>query len=399
MKTNKDTLDTGNKDMSKNKNEIPLLDWYEEALRKERIHSWSSMELKNVKVKELFEDDNAKNFINNYLEDLYLENSDSKFKELLNKITEFRARHTVASFLLGILMKEELTLDMRDWIKIASNSDKPTFGFIWSLTCLTHDVAYEWENNSEKMIEQVRTIEDFCAYNNIKYNLLEEAKEAELIKNYYKYRVKKFKKIDHGITGAILIYDALMTFYEEIQHKENGANLFAKKNIRLSKNFPNFCRQISEAIALHNMWRAKEKDKKEYEKEKLYTLIPDGSDGEKIFCKRDSMLLFLLAVIDTMDPIKVLCNNEKGEDDQCYIDKVLNEFSIDFVNIGTKEDKRKQICVKFNDPRFGKYKEKIKDMETWLGVSVESSDECILKISIRMNPNEQLQSDRELKSA
>ena len=148
---------------------MPLVYWYEKALRNEDIHMCTSMELTNIDASNLFEDNNALQFIRNYFESLRssyaLKSPAHKFLEVLDRITEFRAQHTVASFLLGVVMKEELSLDTRDWIRIYDiKSSNASFGFFWSLICLTHDVAYNWERNSKKMIAQVSTVEAFCQY-------------------------------------------------------------------------------------------------------------------------------------------------------------------------------------------------------------------------------------------
>lgn len=374
---------------------MPLVYWYEKALRNEDIHMCTSMELTNIDASNLFEDNNALQFIRNYFESLRssyaLKSPAHKFLEVLDRITEFRAQHTVASFLLGVVMKEELSLDTRDWIRIYDiKSSNASFGFFWSLICLTHDVAYNWERNSKKMIAQVSTVEAFCQYNEIQYNLLNEAENAELIRNYYRYRAAVSEKIDHGIAGAILIYDALMTFYYEgIQIP--SLNLCG---LQLRKNFPDFCLRIAETVALHNMWRATDKTIDTYREYHLDELIPDGSGREVVFYK-DDMLLFLLGFIDTIDPIKGFCSTE-GRRVRLSVDDVLNNFCIQFV----KRGKMKKIYMEFANSNFnGKYTTDIAGMDNWLGVSVKQLTHDKVEISIRMDSMEQLERDSRPKSA
>ena len=172
---------------------IPLSHWYFRALNNQDIHTCTTLDLSRIRVEELFDGHNCQKFIRQYFEHLTatsLKNeSTTKFANILNKITEFRAQHTVASFLLGIAVKEKLSLDVRDWIRIYDPySSDPSFGFFWSLICLTHDVAYYYERNSNKLLPSMRTIEDFCAKNNIHYNLLDYSNKQLLIQQYYLYR-------------------------------------------------------------------------------------------------------------------------------------------------------------------------------------------------------------------
>ena len=374
---------------------MPLIHWYEKALHNEDIHMCTSMELSYIDVARLFVDRNAFIFIRNYFENLrtknVLINPAYKFLNILDRITEFRAQHTVASFLLGLVVKEELSLDTRDWIRLYDSKTSDTsFGFFWSLICLTHDVAYYWERNSKKMLAQVPTVEAFCQRNDIQYNLLDKAENAELIRNYYRYRAEISEQIDHGIAGAILVYDALMTFYNE----GTGQSEVNLCGLRLRKNFPDFCLRIAETVALHNMWRASEKTIVAYKMYQLDMLIPDGNAREIVFYKDDT-LLFLLGLIDTIDPIKGFCSTE-GRRVRIPAETVLNDFYIRFV----KRAGVKKIYMEFADPNFkGKYTNDVAGMEKWLGVLVKQPTRNEVEISIRMDSVEQKEVEVKPKSA
>lgn len=220
---------------------LPLTYWYGEALKSQDIHACTSMDLSAVHVESLFEENNSLKFIKQYFGQFNTtfskKNTSNKLSALIGKITPFRAQHTVASFLLGIALKEELTLDIRNWVRLynAYSSDS-SFGFFWSLICLTHDIAYTWEQHPSKYLSSCSTAKDFCAVNSIQFNLLEKSSKAQLIENYYLYRTQKHKKVDHGITGAILIYDALLSFYKENQ----GNSAVHLCGLRLNKKFPDF---------------------------------------------------------------------------------------------------------------------------------------------------------------
>lgn len=349
---------------------LPLTYWYGEALKSRDIHACTSMDLSAVRVESLFEENNSLKFIKQYLgqfnSTFSKKNTSNKLSGLIGKITPFRAQHTVASFLLGIALKEELTLDIRNWVRLYNTySSDSSFGFFWSLICLTHDIAYTWEQHPSKYLSSCRTVNDFCSENNIQFNLLDKSSKAQLIENYYLYRTQQHKKVDHGITGAILIYDALLSFYEE-NHKNSAARLCG---LRLNKKFPDFCLTIAETIALHNMWRAESDNISIYREYHLDELIPDGTQ-DHIVDYRDNTLLFLLGLIDSIDPIKAFCNTE-GRSAKVPVNVVLNEFLFGFTN----RSKSKKISLEFNHPVFSKkYTNTILGLKDWLSVDVKTTD-------------------------
>ena len=349
---------------------LSLMHWYIQALSNQDIHTCTTMDLSTVHVDELFEGRNSQRFIKQYFKHLtdtpFEKNSTNKFIDILNKITEFRAQHTVASFLLGIVVKENLSLDVRDWIRIYDlHSSDPSFGFFWSLICLTHDVAYYLERNSKKLLSNMKTVDDFCVEHSIHYNLLNYSNNEALIRQYYLYRSEQDSKIDHGITGALLIFDALMAFYEE--NKSNpAANLCG---IHLRKSFPVFCLKISETIALHNMWRATKDSISLYKEYHLDELIPNDNHIHIIDYKDDT-LLFLLGLIDTIDPIKAFCNSE-GRGTRIPVDIVLNEYCFSFVD----RSGAKRISIQFDQPEFAKrYRDNLIGLAKWLSVDVKTTD-------------------------
>lgn len=357
---------------------LPLTHWYSKALNSQDIHSCTSMDLSVIHIDGLFEDNNSLKFIKQYFGGFShifsKKHTPNKLSALISEITPFRAQHTVASFLLGIALKEELTLDVRNWIRLYdTNSPDPTFGFFWSLICLTHDIAYKWEQKSSKYLSSYINARAFCTGNNIEFNLLDKSSKAQLIENYYLYRIQKKEKVDHGITGALLIYDALISFYEEY-HDDPTMHLCG---LRLKDSFPDFCLKIAETIALHNMWRAKDDDIPTYQDYHLDELIPDGKLNHIVDYK-DNTLLFLLGLIDSIDPIKAFCNTE-GRSTRLSANTVLNEFLFGFTN----RSQAKKIFLQFGYPEFSKkYRDTLEDLKDWLSVDIktkENSAEIYLK--------------------
>ena len=58
-------------------------------------------------------------------------------------------------------------------------------------------------------------------------------------------------------------------------------------------------------IAVHNMWRATEETESIYESFGLHELIPN-SDNHHIIYYKDNPFLFLLGIVDSIDPINFL---------------------------------------------------------------------------------------------
>ena len=126
---------------------------------------------------------------------------------------------------------------------------------------------------------------------------------------------------------------------------------------------------IAETIALHNMWRAEENNISIYREYHLDELIPDGTQ-DHIVDYKDNTLLFLLGLIDSIDPIKAFCNTE-GRSSKLPASIVLNEFLFGFTN----RSKSKKISLEFNQPEFSKkYRYTIAGLQDWLSVDVKATD-------------------------
>jgi hypothetical protein len=102
------------------------------------------------------------------------------------------------------------------------------------------------------------SIEDFIAYFNIEYSLLEEDEDRELIRQYYQYVSDKLLKIDHGIVAAMLLYNALMKAYKEAAAEKSifKSESFVHNDLHYSSEYKEHIKLISSTIAKHNMWRA-----------------------------------------------------------------------------------------------------------------------------------------------
>ena len=98
----------------------------------------------------------------------------------------------------------------------------------------------------------------------------------------------------------------------------------------------------------------------------MYSLIPTDTDDKRIYLdKKEENLLFLLGLIDTIEPIKMFKKID--------VMKQL-EFGFKYETQNSKIDRT--IEIKSIDlPRTVEYGNAIQEAETWLGVKVESIKE------------------------
>lgn len=204
----------------------------------------------------------------------------------------------------------------------------------------------------------------------VAHNFLNVSQNGDLVRKYYRKRISDSKPaIDHGIVGALLLYDALMDM--------------AGKDIPYSqiRQYEDFFTKICDTIALHNMWRATDSTIHLYKEYGLDELIPSEDNRHKIYYK-DNALLFLLAVVDSADPVKFFCRD--GRYKRPILPKdVIDNFYIGFsIRKGTKS-----LLVSYKTNLFDDYVTSLSSpndgLNSWLGVySSYNSAEDIFMISI-----------------
>lgn len=341
----------------KQKKQIPLskgfhsLEWYYEEIAKAYFDDTPS-------VIELFQNNQAKKFIGQYFEK---ERKNPKIHYCIDRITSFRAIHTVSSFLLGLALRNHLHFDTRSWRRLpGETSPNGSFELFWSWICLFHDIGYYYEVNSEQFAK-CKTMPELIKTLKIKYNLLDESCCRELIQNYYAMRINSdAPKVDHGIIGAMLLYDALMNLSE-------CTEIYSE-----IKNYKSFYAKICDTIAKHNMWRATNMTIDHYIKFELFELIPDNDLHHKVYYKNDP-LLFLLSLVDTIDPIKYFCRDNRYRNSISTTD-VLENVYLQFLDYSGV----KQLSITYDASAFDDYAKEIADQETglssWLGTHIRLSD-------------------------
>lgn len=342
----------------------PLVDYYNAA----RMYYFDEKEDARV----LFESNNA----NKYIYNLFVnERKDLDIKKCLDKITDFRAKHTVSAFFLGLSVKKMLHLDTRDWKRLPGDSKSATgsFRLFWTWICMFHDIGYSYEEptTEEKKTEyaELKTIDDFIKHEDIKYSLLDCSDNKELIRHYYEYRMSQ-NKLDHGIAGALLLFDALM----KLANNRSFTGIYCE-----IKDYQEFYTRICDAIARHNMWRATPDREALYRSYNLWELIPNADMSHKLFY-RDNTLEFLLALVDTIDPLKAFYQNKRYKE-PVGMTQILNDVTFRFFR------SQKAFIEAFDHPLF---KAKIRQyinpydrLDSWLGIFITiPEDASYMKIEI-----------------
>lgn len=305
-------------------------------------------------------------------------------------------KHTVSLYYLGILMRDLVEKELEEFLikNICKNNSKKLgfdFSYIWFLCCLYHDVAYVYEN--EAIISSDIELKDFLDKElEIKHDVYDSKLNSssykrypkKLVSNYFKYILidKDLRKYEHGILGGYLLYDRLIKNYDdkyELLKQHNNKSIDYNNFIYSElENCKKFCIEqhdlfafISNAIISHNIWLCTNKDDEEkYKKYKLDQLIVN--EHNKLSLKKDN-LVFFLALLDTIEPIKQFNNNTE---------EVWKNFEINF----DKKNKRIKIDIinkdVFNKDETNKWNSKIKELEEWSKVKVKTEGNISLTTSI-----------------
>lgn len=303
----------------------------------------------------LFKEKNSNNFIRS----IYFHEG---LTNVINKINfpKNRDYHTVSAFLFGILLKNRLTLSMKKLPRICGDYNN-SFIYFWSMVCLSHDITYYIENNSKNYIDKCKSIDDFIVNFNLKYNLLDNSKYGNLLRNYYNYRVDS-SIIDHGITCGLIVYDFLMRDYSKhTEFKKQNPNciIITEDDWKYSARFPEYALKIAETIARHNLWVATDKTIEKYKEYELFELIPKATGFSKISYSEDDSLLFLLGLVDTLDPIKAFAESDK----ECY--EVLKNINVSF------NRRNKEIYIQSSKYFSENIMNKWNELSSWMSLDVD----------------------------
>jgi len=301
---------------------------------------------------------NSKIFIKEFLD---YSNKTKDIYDVLELIEPYRNLHIVTDYFLGILIYENnsrirtyIDRQIKNFTSTDNNSADDSFKYFWFLICFYHDVGYYFEKNI-KSIGSLRTLENDLKIGNKLPKLLGVPKLYNSVHdNYLKYRIEKCKVYDHGIVGGMLIYDRLIKIYNDKKNM-NGQNSFLYKNLIWSESMLNYFQLIASVILTHNIWYKNEKvDTVDeiilYKKYNLDKLII--SDSKRIITLKRFPLLFLLSLVDSIEPTKRYGVN--------FLNKIRFDFSV-----------KNKMVINLNcnnDNEIDNWFNKITSLNSWLSI-------------------------------
>ena len=270
------------------------------------------------------------------------------------RLDKNRIVHSNSIFFLGILLNKNTSLKYSDYNK----TNKPgynVFSFIWFLTCLFHDFGFTLEDD-KKLAGDIDTIDKMNNKYGITNNLLEanslfrEHILTKCIEQYFNYRIVECKVVDHGISAGLYFYDRLFKIREEKEFTKTHPLYWGKD---LLQQYAEACF----AIATHNIWLPNKQNISKYISHQLDSLVNDF----KPIKFSDFPMLYLLGIVDTIDPVKAY-------KDEYSATKVLDEIILDF-----KSNKITIMVVEGSSLNLNRISEKACNLIGWLDVGIHAS--------------------------
>ena len=169
----------------------------------------------------------------------------------------------------------------------------------------------------------------------------------DLCSAYFAYRHshRDFKATDHGIYAGVLMFDRLVK-NRRIKASQGHNSLFWGKDLEAQYAF------AAATIAVHNMWLPSPNAYRTYRKYGLNSLIK-----RQPITFAEAPLLFLLGLVDTIDPVKAY---------SCIEPKfVLKHVCLEFRS-------ERSFAVTVREPLdFAIMEEKAGYLTAWLNIEVE----------------------------
>lgn len=355
----------------------------------------------------------------------YETGSKEELNDGFDDLNKKRLNHSMSLAYLGILINKELPmLNM----EIRVNNVLFDFIYVWKIICFYHDLGYNFESNnnyifisnSKNQKNEVNGYSCSKAYairnsqicfdakftfqynryfsnsfhqmfitykNTSKKNQLsnydyerinndfsimvryDNGKKATMkksnfykntIEKYYGYRTNEMGVFDHGILGGYMLFDRLVKKYiNKMANVTNKTDFSANKRQYLIEQIPLFA-YMADCIVSHNIFFPNFGDEDLYKEYGLDELVKYTKPVKFNF----NPVLFLLYLVDSIDPIKYFEQNGKLD----YID-ILKSIDIVFLNSNTFKLSR-EFFSRIDITTFNNYIKRIEGLKTWLGIDV-----------------------------
>jgi hypothetical protein len=300
-------------------------------------------------------------------------------REQFNKLIDgYRLEHTVSLYFLGIVIYENVSCirnSIDNYVKTIDRKlnrlslsnrqgrakyeyDTP-FSYYWFLICFYHDYGYSFEerNKSEALDDLLSELEG--ELNFILPRAFSRIGVPKVVANnigkYFTYRYKVHNKLDHGIVAGLLFWKERKKDYYERRKKYNKDEF--KDNQRLwSKGILQHIHlTVAWTIAAHNVWFISDESLhyNEYHEYGLDDLI---IKKPKLNLENHPFL-FLLSIVDTIDPVKLLMQSEHHIFTVDDLNSIMFSFGDNAINYSINYDDR---IV------HSRYKNNIDNIKSWI---------------------------------
>ena len=303
-----------------------------------------------------FERNNHAKFIESYFKRGGKANIFKKYFNIEKSLLH-RSTHTVSIFFIGILIYFNTKIkEIMNWGTNPPEYD--VFQFVWFITCLFHDFGYDYEMRNKDYLSKIWDIDSLKKSLKIKYDLLDEDPDYipkdlyRSISKYFLYNRFKRKKIDHGIVAGIYLYDKLVKNRHYKKRRSNNDD-----GLLWGDYLDSQYALAGATIAIHNIWFPDNTSEEFYKQFELDCLI-----NRKPISLNEAPLLFLLGLVDTIDPIKL------------YAKKYSNLEILNGILIDCSESEIRLSVAPDSKLSFDDLKNKCKSLKPWLKVNVLSND-------------------------
>lgn len=182
------------------------------------------------------------------------------------------------------------------------------------------------------------------------------------IEKYYVYRKNEMGAFDHGILGGYMLFDNLVKNYVNKMANEPNKTKFDVDNMSYSIEQISLFAYMADCIVSHNIFFPNPSDKGIYKEYGLNEL----TKYHKPVKFKSNPLLFLLYLVDSIDPIKYF-----EQKTNLKYDEILKLIYIDFPSCNTiKLSISKLFGIK--DEIIEKYIKRIEGLSDWLGIGTNA---------------------------
>lgn len=238
-----------------------------------------------------------------------------------------------------------------------------------------HQMFITSENNTNKnqlsFIDYVRINNNFDIKIEYASNSIDCRKKVILknsnfykstIEKYYVYRKNEMGVFDHGILGGYMLFDNLVKNYvNKMANKLNKTEFIIDNMSYLIEQISLFA-YMADCIVSHNIFFPNPSDKGIYREYGLNELIK----YHKPVKFKSNPLLFLLYLVDSIDPIKYF-----EQKTNLKYDEILKSIYIDFPSCNTIELSISKLFG-IKDEIIEKYIKRIEGLSDWLGIGTNA---------------------------